>query len=255
MREDNLDAQRYYEGFEYSGWDLNLMREVLEKMDVPPDVLESIQNKEKIKFLVLGSATAHNLDNMAKIDKVLRPGKGAEDTVTIIDYNMYPLERHKERTEFLERWEASHKRNNPNEKDPLPYPKFNLAQADMKQLPFEEGSADIVVSDYTFNFLSTQEDIDKAFAEVARVLPQDGTMLIAVNGNDKYKPDKQLTDQQMEDLQEREVLGGTVVKQFPIQTYLAAAERHGLELTASDFSGSDLLCGVLRKRKVVEKNN
>jgi len=250
MPESSLDIQKYYNEFEHNSIDLSLMREVLGKIELPPNALKSIEEKESAQFLVLGSATPRNLDNIALIDKALRPGKGNQDKVTIVDANIYPLERHNERIKFLDEWHASYKQNNPDQPNPLQYPKFNLAQGDIRQLPFEKRSVDVVLSDYTFNFLSTIEDVDKAFAEIARVLSDEGVVLISIKGNEKYKADQLVDEQQMTDLQPYQFDGGTIVNLFPLQTYISIAQRYGLELIGKNTSGSDLLCGVLKKKTV-----
>src|SRR4051812_41184994 len=138
MPDTKPDIENYYEGYGRNAFDLDLkaLSEYLSQVEIPPDTLQSLREKDHIKFLVLGSAAPNNLDGMAMFDRVLRPGKGEQDTVFIIDYNAYPLYKHQERAKFLEEWEASSKKyNKSSEPNPLPYPKFELIQADMRQLP------------------------------------------------------------------------------------------------------------------------
>ncbi len=253
MSENNLSIEGYYKDFEHKGWHLGLMREALEKTEIPGDILKSIQGKGGIKFLVVGSATERNLDEIALLDKLIRPGKGRQDDVIILDYNNYPLQRGQDRAEFIEKWEENHKRNFPEDKsDSLLYPNFEFTQGDIRQLPLKQESTDIVITDYTLNFLADVEDIEKSFEEIGRILIPGGVVFISVKGNDKYQfSDDFISEKEAQDVQSRELSGGVLINQFPLHTYVAIAKKHGLKLVNYSLAdnGTTLLCGILQKRR------
>lgn len=254
MSVDTLDTTYYYDYFERGGglnWDLGLMLSALDRMDVTQNgTFDTLREQPSAQLLLLGSATAQNLDNMALLDKRLRPGLGDQDKVFVIDYNLYPLQKHQQRIGFIAQAEESFKRNNPDTDNPLLYPSFEVAQADMKRLPFADGSLDVAVSDYTLNFAQDREEVDQTFSEIARVLSADGFLFMSVRGNPDfpYRPGDELTPGHNE-VAQKELAGSVSINLLPLATYLGIAEAHGLQLVADSnaTSHSEILCGVFQK--------
>lgn len=243
MRENYLNAENYYDN--YSGWDLGLMYERLKSMELPEQVRESVRAKEKATLLVLGSATSDNLSRISQIDSYLRPGKVEQDTAVIIDQNNYPLARHAKDILSIEGKDGWS--NTPKSTPEFPFPKFQLTQADIRRLPFAENKVDLIISDYTLNYLDNLEDINSTFKEISRTLSADGIALISFRGNHKYPYIEKFPAAPDNDHQQT-IQGGVSVHYFPLHTYLNVAKQHGLKLVASDIIGTDL-CAVLLKDK------
>lgn len=241
MIENGLNEKNYYD--DYRGWDLGLMLERLKSMRMPRGEFSEIGWKEKINMLVLGSATPDNLFRVAQIDHLVRPGKAEQDRAVIIDLNRYPLEKHKREIDWIE--DKIGWGDKPMSTPEFPLPKFELAQADMRALPFKEGEFDLVISDYTLNYLDKFEEVDKVFEEMARTLCSRGIALLSVRGNEKYPPGKNIPKGAEHELQTTKV-GGIEVKYFPLKAYLESAERHGFDMDASETIGTDI-CVILRK--------
>lgn len=239
---EKLTQENYYESYQYQGWNLSLLYERMRNIQIPEDILRSIQEKEKIRLLVLGSATTENLHQIAKIDQYLHPGKVEDDDAVIIDLNKYPLDQHKKYVDWIEGKDSW--TNTPKSTPEFPYPKFDLVQTDMRQLPFAEGSFDILISDYTLNYIDNPTDLGKVFTQIAQVLSLDGLAIVAVrgtqHGNQKTGDNKALSEA------EHTTQGGVEVHYFPLQTYLRIAAEHGLEVVTQSLLSNDL-CVVLKK--------
>ena len=254
MPPNNLDATNYYDRFEQGGglnWDLSLMLSALKKMDVARNgTFNSLRERTAAKLLLLGSATSQNLDKIALLDKQLRPGSGDKDKVCVIDCNLYPLRQHQKRIGFITEAEEAFQKNHPDTDNPLPYPSYELAQADMKCLPFADGSFDVVVSDYTLNFAESADEVGRTFSETSRVLSADGFLLLSIRGNPDfpYDPDDELTPSTNE-MTQQELSDSLYIKQLPLATYLRVARQNDLQLVADDniANRSEMLCGVFKK--------
>jgi ubiquinone/menaquinone biosynthesis C-methylase UbiE len=118
----------------------------------------------------------------------------------------------------------------------------------MRQLPFPDKSYDVVVSDYTLNFLGTEQDIAQTFCETARELKPDGLMLLAVAGHEDVDPTIPPQDLPNTEPQLKARFGNLVTVQFPLQVYEQSAAVHDLTLQAANASGNDYLCAVLQKQ-------
>lgn len=243
MSSERAASAAYYDYFSSGGWDLSLMADTLKQLHVPDSALDTLRHIPAAQFLVLGSATARNIDNVAILDKHLRPGQGHEDTVTIIDYNPYPMQQHLEKWHWLK----PIARDDPEQRQYLPYPNFNFVQADMRRLPLPDTSCDVVVSDYTLNFLGTEQDIGQTFRETTRVLKPGGLMLLAVAGHEEVDPTVPLQDLPNTEPQLKARFGDLVTVQFPLQVYEQSAALHGLVMQAADHTGNTYTCAVLQK--------
>ncbi len=244
MKENILNAKNYYDDYEYRGWDLNLMYQRISTMDISEKNLEQIRTKEKAKLLILGSATPNNLSIIAKIDSFLRPGKVEQDTAIIIDQNKYPLDKHKKEILFLEGKDGW--TNTPKSTPEFPLPQYKLVQADMRKLPFGKNEIDIVISDYTFNYLDKAEDVNQVFKEISSVLSPNGILLISVLGNENYSYEENM-DSSVTDLNKKEQ-GKVQINCFPLHVYLDLAKKNGLEIIDTNDIGKDL-CSILVKKK------
>ena len=245
MPENKLSPENYYKN--YGGWDLGLMYERMKNMGVSEDALKSIREKEKARFLILGSATTNNLNQVSKIDQYFRPGKVEQDEVVIIDRNTYPLEEHKKEVDWIEGKGEDSWSNTPKSTPEFPYPKFEIVQADMRQLPFTDNSFDIVISDYTLNYLDNIEDVNKFFSQISKALSSDGLLIVSIRGNEKYPyAGINIPEVANNDVQNTNQ-GGVDVHYLPIQAYIASASRNGLTLMNDNLVGNDL-CGVFKKQ-------
>src|SRR5262249_23579316 len=148
------------------GSNLALMNNALSRIELPDDLRESLRNLSAAELLVLGSAIPDNIDHIRAIDAALRPGQGSNDRVLIIDRDPYPLTQHRKEWDWL----RPSVRGPGNRYPELQYPAFRFKQADMRELPVDDGSTDVAVSDYTLNFLPSFPDVEQTFSEVARVL-------------------------------------------------------------------------------------
>jgi len=246
MRENELTAKNYYDG--YRGWNLQLMYERMKTMGLPDDLKEQINQKDQVTFLVLGSATTENLGHISQIDSYLRPGKVEQDKVVIIDKNLHPLWKHQKEIAWLEGDDGW--TNTPKSTPEFPYPKFGLAQADMRKLPFKNNIFDMVISDYTLNYLDNEESVSKTFQEISRILSPGGTVMLQVRGNEKYPYEEKNKNEVPNDDIQSKIQGGVKVWYFPIQTYLKIARQYGLELVRYDeeFGSTIDLYAVLVKK-------
>ncbi|TAH32884.1 class I SAM-dependent methyltransferase [Candidatus Saccharibacteria bacterium] len=239
-----LSPEHYYDAFEYSGRTMQTMHGALAKLTLPCDIRESLQAIPEANLLVLGSATARNISNVALIDKDIRPGQGHKDTVVIVDRNHYPMRKHREEWEWMRDVVRNEEQNRI-----LPYPSFRFGQADMRQLPMRDGTFDIVASDYTLNFLDTYEDVQQTFSEVQRVLKPGGILLAAVLGHSEVDPGipvESLANTTAEHSERGTGPVTTLVHRFPLQFYTAAASEAGLAMRAADQNGNSYLCAVLQ---------
>lgn len=265
---NTLVESGYYEKYGDREMDLRLrdMLAALSSLDIPEATLASIREAESAQFLLLGSATEKNLDSIAQIDRFLRPGKGDNDTVNLVDINHLPLTEHQKRINFLEEWHENARRDRPDEELSLLYPKFTLTQADITQLPIADGTMDIAISDYTLNFLDSTGAVRQTFEELSRVLRPGGILFLAISANPRFplseaeapEPSPPAIDEPYG------LYTGTEVHRFPIQTYIDLAATHGLIETTSyidvEKNGNDGLlgpttgylmrCGVFQKQIV-----
>lgn len=250
MPEHKLSPENYYDNYGGLDIDLGFAYERIKEMGLPEELLASIREKKEFKFLILGSATTRNLDHVSKIDQYLRPGKVERDSVTIIDQNMYPLSGHHKEIVGIEGRGTDMWSNTPKSTPEFPYPKFRVAQADMRQLPFAEGSFDAIISDYTLNYLDSVQDIDKTFASMSQALSSGGIAVISVKGNQRYPYGAVIGAEIPKDDVQKVRAGGIEVHCFPLQSYIDSAARHDLKVVSSNLNGDDL-CAVLTKEKSV----
>ncbi|MFA6376396.1 MAG: class I SAM-dependent methyltransferase [Candidatus Paceibacterota bacterium] len=240
---EKLNPENYYD--DYRGRDLSLLYGRMKGMDLPRELLDSIREKEAARFLILGSAVTDNLNQVALIDQYLRPGKVENDEVVVIDRNEYPVSRHKKESDWIEG--ADSWTNTPKSTLEFSYPKFHIAQADMRHLPFAENGFDAVISDYTFNYLDNIEDVEKTFLEISQALPDNGLLVISVMGNEKFPYSGEADSESFGAELQNKDQGGVEVYFFPLQAYINLARKHGLYLAKYDLIGNDM-CAVLVKK-------
>jgi ubiquinone/menaquinone biosynthesis C-methylase UbiE len=116
-------------------------------------------------------------------------------------------------------------------------PDGTYAVADAAELPFAEGSFDLVVA---FNVLSCVEDVERALAEIARVLAGGGRGCLSVvhpmyTGGTRADGTWVIHDYATERLHTERVRRGDAALTFanvhrPLGAYTSALERAGLEL-------------------------
>lgn len=242
MNAESLNPENYYSQFERSGTDLDKMHDILSRMDIPVDIKHSLESVHSAAILVLGSATERNIDSIAWIDQVLRPGRGNNDGVLMIDYNNYPMQKHSKHWDWLEKLARTNE-----QQEYLPYPDFVFAQANMMQLPLADETIDIVVSDYTVNFLDDLNDVRRTFDEAARVLKPGGVLLLSAAGNEYVDPSIPLADITIRNPQTRYRIGGSNTSQFPMQAYRKALEDSGLVMRVASVYGTDISCAIVQK--------
>ena len=230
-----IDQARYYESYTRAGTYLNLMNELLRQVEIKPCIVEHLRSKGRVRLLMLGSATVENVYQLARIDQFLRPGQERveKDEVVIIDLNLYPLHLHQELTRELDKG-LSDWSEEPYSTPEFPLPSYTLAQADMRELPFTAGSMDVVVSDFTFNFLSDCMSIEQAFSSVANTMPTNGIMLMTV----RCHMAGTLTGEPVVE----NLSGNTLVHCFSAKTYIEAARKFGLEVSTSYMPWKELFC-------------
>lgn len=244
MSENKLSPENYYKN--YGGWDLSLLYERMKGMGIPENLLKYIREKESVRFLILGSATTNNLNQAAKIDQYLRPGKVEQDEVVIIDRNKYPLDEHKKEADWIEGKAKDAWSNTPKSTPEFPYPKFEIVQADIRQLPFADKSFDLVISDYTLNYLDSLKDVDGTFHQISEVLSPDGLAVVSIRGNDKYPYSGESNPEIPNDEVQNKNQGGVDVHYLPIQAYIDLASKNGLIPINQNLMGSDL-CIIFKK--------
>lgn len=244
MKAESLTSTEYYECFERGGWDLSLMYSAMTHLNIPQEVRDSVESVTSATLLVLGSATPRNIHNVAKIDNLLRPGQSQNDGVLMVDYNNYPMKKHLQEWQWLERVVHTEQ-----QEALLPYPDYAFIQANMMQLPIGNATMDTVLSDYTVNFLDDYGDVQKTFAEIARVLKPGGILLLSVAGHENVDPTIPLDVLADTSAQKKSRYGGSYTSQFPQQMYTHAAASSGLALCASRSAGKDLTCAILQKHQ------
>jgi SAM-dependent methyltransferase len=119
----------------------------------------------------------------------------------------------------------------------------------MRDLPIEDNSVDVAMSDYTFNFMTDTASIQAAFDETARVLRPGGLMLLAVEGHSAYRNGVTPVEGVPFDAADvREMHGSINLVRFPLSSYLSMAETSGLELRYAPPSTLSVLQGGVLQR-------
>jgi hypothetical protein len=245
---NELNSRNYYDGYEQRGFSLTLddmWMAMVWLMNIPEKALRHTREKEKARFLVLGSATPSNLTYISKIDGYVRPGKISNDTITIIDQNFYPLTKHAQLVRVIEGNDGWS--NTPVLLDGQSYPRFELIQGDIKKLPFNSNTFDVVVSDFTLNYLTSISDLEKTFEDVTRVLCQKGLCILAVRGNQKYPYQKHRKLDFSPSEAEVISLGRVNIHVFPLETYMAIAKDKGLKVICYFISVNDIYAFFIKK--------
>lgn len=231
---EHLDRD-YYERYD-SFFDLEMMGERIKSLALPETFFGGLKNKNA-EFLVLGSATTKNINGITKIVHHVHGKENVgEDTVSIVDINEESVAIHQKAIDDLDvrsEWSGQIIREVSAEK--FPYPQFKVKKGDIRDLPQEDKSIDIVISDYTINYLDSLEGIERCFTEVSRVLQDDGTLFITVRFiKEGAEP-------------ERILQGGIPICKFGLQDYIDTAVKSGLELVKRSEGGEDVLM-VFKKR-------
>ncbi len=200
---------------------------------VPEETFVTLREKDAAQFLVLGSATPSNINHVSNIDYYLRPGKTGNDTITIIDQNAYPLAKHVEYLDF------------PPFIAEFPYPDFQFVQGDIREFPFADSTFDVVISDFTLNFLNTREELNQTFQGIQRILQKNGLCLISVRGDERYPYDENGPDVS-ENAPVPLEMGRFTIQVFTLQTYMKIAQENGLQLIRY-FPSVDDIYAVMKK--------
>lgn len=222
-----LTPAGYYDG--YDGiFDLQLMQGRIESLVAGSKgrLMEALRQVEKASILILGSATTKNINNATRLAHYLRgKAKVSGDTINVIDANDYSVQIHDAAVKALDahgNWSGRSIRE--TSQDAFPYPQFKVEKADMRALPHESNSQDVVVSDYTVNYVDSLEDIKNTFKEVRRVLKNEGLYFMTIRYNPEQESTESTDDQGIKKLQ-----GGVQINKFRLDSYLRLAEEAGLE--------------------------
>lgn len=229
----------YYGSFDMiNSLTIEEMLERIKTMLLSEELLRSFSEKPQASWLILGSATANNLFNIREMAALLRPGKFMNDDVLIVDRNRYPLQKHQEVLA-----------DKPEEVKGMIYPKFHLVQGDIRILPLGDESQDAVVSDYTVNFLASQEDVDLMFSEMSRVLRLGGVAFLTCLFESAHPAEQDATEATIE-RHKTQQRGAVTIYKFPLEFYLKTAKKYGLEVEEHSMKPSgDDICMIFKKRK------
>ncbi len=243
-----LQETDYYEKYN-SFYDLNCLYETINSMDISHEIVDTIKNKQDpITLLTLGSATPENINWLAKIDTYFRGKEKVEnDRVIIIDVNQKSVDIHQKRIDQLDAlsdWSKTIEREE-SKKHWFHYPQYTVALWDMRNLHYTDRSINIIVSDYTLNYLYSIEDIKKTFSEVNRLLTADGIFIVSL----EYSK-RSLISQW-----EKEIKQGNIgIHRFQLNEYITAAENNNMiQVAAADYPSHE--DGKITIVFRVQKNN
>lgn len=135
---------------------LNTQAEVFE------EPLRAAFEKEKVSVLLLGSATPKNLKYLQHF-LTKNIGASNESDIFLIDNNKTALKMHRKYIET----DAG-------------LPKVHIFGGDITAQPIRPRSVDILVSDYTANFLQTKGEWESLFQEIERTLTERGRAIVQV---------------------------------------------------------------------------
>lgn len=111
-----------------------------------------------------------------------------------------------------------------------------MTKMDMTEMGIQSKSFDILISDFTVNFISSIEGVDSFFKEIERSIKDDGVALVSLSCNrnyadqDKYGYNQErITSKQANTFS---VYKGLGVKQvmFTLPKYIEIAKNHGLDV-------------------------
>ncbi len=216
----------YYERYN-SVFDLEMMNSRIQNIQLPEDTASHIREQDRNTFLVLGSATTKNINGVTKIVHYLHGKESTpNDFVVIVDINDTSIALHERAIRELDEvdsWSKTSVRESGG--DIFPYPQFKVEKDDIRSLSQEADSIDVAISDYTINYLDSEEDVMKFFSEVHRVLKEKGIMYIAL----RYLKDSEFLQKTNQ--------GGAEICTLSLDEYKRLAQEAGLNILANDASG------------------
>ena len=120
-----------------------------------PNLLKDIATHPQLHIGLLGSATPLNMINISGWLTSIGRKDLTKDQLCVIDKSEIAIEKHK------------------NHLDQEGFPEglgVDLVQGDITAMPFASGSLEIVIADYTGNFISEKEKLELFFKEAHRVM-------------------------------------------------------------------------------------
>ncbi|MBB3123282.1 SAM-dependent methyltransferase [Mesoflavibacter sabulilitoris] len=231
-----LTAENYYDNYG-SFYDLNLTRGRMKKLSFPDNLLDFLRKPKSINFLVLGSATTKNINAVTQIGFDLRTKANIQnDIVNIIDINDISVALHEEYVNYLDKESSWGDCKTPREASlpTFPYPQFNVEKMDMCRLKYENNSIEVVISDYTLNFLSSFDDLRKVFQETSRVLTPKGIFICVFKFSENPKDNPEIETRE----------ANLKVYKFHLKQYLSIASKikMGLVPITPIEKGGDTIC-------------
>jgi hypothetical protein len=187
-------------------------------LDNDPVLADQIAEKESVTLGLLGSATHRNPQNLVEFLKKLRPNNHARDKIVIEEISDTAIDIHQKKFE-------------PDTEIPV-----FMTKMDMTEMGIKPKSFDVLISDFTVNFLSSIEDVGHFFKEIEKSIKDDGVALVTLSCNRNYADkDKYGYDQgrlHSNCLKLFSVYKGSEVKQlmFTLPQYIKIAENNGLDV-------------------------
>ena len=187
-------------------------------LDKDPDLAKRIARKESITLGLLGSATYRNPENLVRFLKKLRPDNYTNDKIVIEEISDIAVDIHK-------------KNFKPDAEIPV-----LMTKMDMTEMGVQSKSFDILISDFTINFISSIEDINRFFKEIERSIKDEGVALVSVSCNKNFM-DKNKYGYNQENISPKQVKTFSVYKglglkqwMFTLPQYIEIAKNNGLDV-------------------------
>jgi len=186
-------------------------------LESEPGLKDELAQKDSITLLLLGSATPRNPQNLVRFLEDLRPRRYTADKIIIEEISDTAIDFH---------------RNDQKESDIPVY----LTKMDMREMAIQPKAVDLLIADFTLNFVSSLEDVNNFFREIRESLKEDGIALVSVSCN-RYFLDQEKYGRYQENIpfsQRRSfsVYKGLGTKQwmFTLPQYIEIAQNNGLSV-------------------------
>lgn len=232
--QDTVNPYRQYEGL------FTRAREM-----TPSNMLQAFVARDSINMLALGSATEKNLAAFKGFYSHLRQGnKRQSDKILLLDINQVPLDIAKGANQGVDS------------------EKVDFVQGDirdMKSAHVEDATQDLVVSDYTLNFMPDERGVEQAIQEISRVSKIKGAVLLRFGNNLVRSP--QSTKTSFESPAKKGNQAGFEVLFLPSKLVLALTKKYSLNLESIDTEvtteadGTARISYIFLLRKIKLKEN
>ncbi len=185
---------------------------------ITPAMVRAFSNRESVSMLALGSATGKNLNAFKGLYSHLRQrGKKASDKILLLDINQQPLE-------------AAKAENQGEDSEKVGFARGDIR--DMGKAGVQSESQDLIVSDYTLNFMPDQAGVEQAISEISRVSKVKGAVLLRF-GNE-LAPSPQSPKSSFESPTKKGTQAGFGVLLIESRLILALAKKYNLNLESFD---------------------